>query len=50
MEMCLNVIDDIANGTRNHDYLSFRSSGSVNYSDNRIIDGGNRYAVKCDRS
>lgn len=50
MEMCLNVVDDIAKGTRNHDYLSFRSSGSVNYSDNRIIDGGNRYAVKCDRS
>lgn len=37
------AVDDALNGVRNCDYMSFRSSGSTSYSDNRITDSGNRY-------
>ena len=31
-------------GIRNHNFCCFRSNGSVGYSDNQVVDGGNRYA------
>ncbi len=32
------------NGVRSHNFCSFRSSGSVGYSDNQVVPGGNRFA------
>lgn len=37
------VVDDALNGLRNNNYYSFRSNGSVSYSDNQIVYMGNRY-------
>lgn len=37
------AVMDALNGTRNCDYLSFRSNGSTKYSNNMISSGGNRY-------
>ena len=30
-------------GIRNHNYCSFRSSSATGYSDNQIVEGGNRF-------
>lgn len=45
MQMCLDVVEDVKNGVRNNDYQAFRSAGTVSYSNNCIVDGGNRYAI-----
>lgn len=44
MQICLEAVRDVMNGVRNNDYESFRSWGSSNYSDNYIIERGNRYS------
>ncbi len=37
------AVKDALGGVRNNSYLSFRSNGSTNYSDNQITSTGNRY-------
>ena len=37
------AVKDALAGVRNHKYLSFRSNGTVSYSDNMISPTGNRY-------
>ena len=37
------AVMDALNGTRNHDYLSFRSNSSSGFSSNMITSSGNRY-------
>lgn len=37
------TINDALNGVRNNNYYGFRSWASVGYSDNYIVEGGNRY-------
>lgn len=43
-EVVASVMRDALNGVRNNDYYGFRSWQTVNYSDNYIVDGGNRYS------
>ena len=43
-EMVASVMNDALNGVRNNDYYGFRSWQSVSYSDNYIIERGNRYS------
>ena len=43
-EMVASVMRDALNGVRNNDYYGFRSWQTVNYSDNYIVDGGNRFS------
>lgn len=42
-DMVASVMRDALNGVRNNDYYGFRSWQTISYSDNFIIDGGNRY-------
>ena len=37
------TINDALNGVRNNTYYGFRSWQSVSYSDNYVVEGGNRY-------
>jgi hypothetical protein len=39
----IQAVKDALAGVRNHKYLSFRSNGTVSYSDNMISPTGNRY-------
>lgn len=43
-ETVASVMRDALNGVRNNDYYGFRSWQSVSYSDNYIVERGNRYA------
>ena len=43
-EMVASVMRDALNGVRNNDYYGFRSWQTESYSDNYIVDGGNRYS------
>lgn len=43
-ELVASVMRDALNGVRNNKYYGFRSWQTVSYSNNYIIDGGNRYA------
>lgn len=43
-ETVASVMRDALNGVRNNDYYGFRSWSTANYSDNYIVDGGNRYS------
>ena len=43
-EMVASVMRDALNGVRNNDYYGFRSWQTVSYSDNYIVEGGNRYS------
>lgn len=43
-ELVASVMRDALNGVRNNKYYGFRSWQIVSYSNNYIIDGGNRYA------
>ena len=42
-ETVVQAVKDALAGVRNHKYLSFRSNGTVSYSDNMISPTGNRY-------
>lgn len=44
MQICLEAVRDVMNGVRNNDYESFRNWGSTKYSDNYIVERGNRYS------
>lgn len=43
-ELVASVMRDALNGVRNNKYYGFRSWQTVSYSNNYIVDGGNRYA------
>ncbi len=43
VSLVLEPINDALNGVRNTKYLSFRSWGTTSYSDNYIVEKGNRY-------
>jgi len=43
-EVVASVMNDALNGVRNNDYYGFRSWQTNSYSDNYIVDGGNRYS------
>lgn len=43
-ETVARVMHDALNGVRNNDYYGFRSWQSVSYSDNYIVERGNRYS------
>jgi competence protein ComGC len=43
-ELVANVMNDALNGVRNNDYYSFRSWQTTSYSNNYIVERGNRYS------
>lgn len=40
------VVTDALNGIRNNDYYNFRSWNSYSYSDNYVVEGGNRFGFR----